>query len=116
MTIPCTHRNAAGQRRQRDAGEELTMHDSPPSSGIAECYNRVLIKHTQASLLDSGLLKYLWKEAIKYAMWFRNCTTTHKLDGKTAYKAFYGTKPVAFEHVPGPGVSMMRGVSRRDTL
>ena len=39
------------------------------------------------------LPKFLWKEALKYAMWIRNRTTTHLLSGMTPYEAFYGVKP-----------------------
>ena len=47
----------------------------------------------RALLIDSGLPKFLWKEALKYAMWIRNRTTTHLLNGMTPYEAFYGVKP-----------------------
>ena len=79
--------------RQQGTARLLTVHDSPPSNGIAERCNGVLVAHARALLLDSGLPKFLWKEAVKYAMWVRNRTTTHELEGKTPYEAFYGTKP-----------------------
>lgn len=43
-------------------------------------------------LIDSGLPKFLWLEAIKFAMWIRNWTTTHVLAGRTPYEALYGVK------------------------
>jgi len=44
-------------------------------------------------LIDSGLPKFLWKEAIRFSMWIRNRTTTHHLDGRTPYEVLYGIKP-----------------------
>jgi hypothetical protein len=79
--------------RRQGTTRRLTVHDSPQSNGIAERCNGVLVEHARALLIDSGLPKFLWKEALKYAMWIRNRTTTHQLDGKTPYEAFYGVKP-----------------------
>ena len=81
--------------RQHGKSRQLTVHDSPQSNGIAERCNGVLLNHVRAMLADSGLPKFLWKEALKFAMWVRNRTTTHQLDGKTPYEAFYGVKPDA---------------------
>jgi len=44
-------------------------------------------------LIDLGLPKFLWKEAVRFSMWIRNHTTTHHLDGRTPYEVLYGTKP-----------------------
>ena len=81
--------------RQQGITHHLTVHDSPQSNGIAECCNRLLLEHVHVLLTDSRLPKFLWKEALKFAMWIRNRnrTTTHHLDGKAPYEAFYGIKP-----------------------
>ena len=79
--------------RQRGTVRRLTVHDSPQSNGIAERCNGVLLEHARALLIDSGLPKFLWKEAMKFSMWIRNRTTTHHLDGRTPYEVLYGTKP-----------------------
>ena len=47
---------------------QLTIHDSPPSNRIAECCNGVLIEHAHTLLIDSGLPKFLWKEAVRFSM------------------------------------------------
>ena len=80
--------------REQGTMRQLTVHDSPSSNGIAERCNGVLIQHIRAMLIDSGLPKFLWLEAMKFAMWIRNRTTTHALAGKTPYKALYGITPV----------------------
>jgi len=79
--------------RQQGTTRRLTVHDSPQSNGIAERCNGVLLEHVRAMLADSGLPKFLWKEALKFAMWIRNRTSTHRLNGRTPYEAFYGVKP-----------------------
>jgi len=79
--------------RERGTVRRLTVHDSPQSNGIAERCNGVLVEHARAMLIDSGLPKYLWKEAVKYSMWIRNRTTTHHLDSRTPYEVLYGIKP-----------------------
>ena len=79
--------------REHGTTRQLTVHDSPPSNGIAERCNGVIVEHVRAMLIDSGLPKFLWLEAMQFAMWIRNRTTTHALGGKTPYEALYGVKP-----------------------
>ena len=71
----------------------MIVHDSLPSNEIAEHCNGVIVEHVRAMLIDSGLPKYLWLEAMKFAMRVRNRMTTHALGAKTPYKALYGVKP-----------------------
>ena len=79
--------------REHRTARQLTVYDSPPSNGIAERCNGVLVEHICAMLIDSGLPKFLWLEAMKFVMWLRNRTTTHGLDRRTPYKVLYGVKP-----------------------
>ena len=79
--------------RERGTTRQLTVHDSPPSNGIAERCNGILAEHVRAMLIDSGLPKFLWLEAMKFAMWIRNRTTTRALKGQTPFGALYGVKP-----------------------
>jgi len=79
--------------REQGTIRHLTVHDSPQSNGIAERCNGVLIEHARAMLVDSGLPRFLWKEAVRFSMWVRNRTTTHHLDGRTPYEVLYGAKP-----------------------
>ena len=70
----------------------MTVHDSPPSYRIAERYNSVLVEHIRAMLIDSGLPRFLWLEAMKFSIWVRNWMTTHALGGRTPYEALYRAK------------------------
>ena len=74
--------------RVQGTSRQLMVHDSPQSNGVAERCNGVLLNHVCALLVDSGLTKFLWKEALKFAMWIRNRTSTHHLNGMTPYEVF----------------------------
>ena len=48
---------------------------------------------TQALLISSGLLKFLWGEAMNHGVWIQNRTPTHALNGKTPYEMVTRRKP-----------------------
>ena len=41
----------------------------------------------------SQLLKFLWGEAVKHAVYLKNRTSTKSLNGKTPYEVYFGKKP-----------------------
>ena len=55
---------------------KTTSPYSPSQNGVAECLNRTLIEHARAMIIDSGLPKFLWEEAIAYACYLKNCSPT----------------------------------------
>ena len=70
------------------------LHDTPEYNGVLERLNRTGLERTWAFLHASGLLKFLWGEAISHVVWLKNRTTTHALsEGKTPYEMLYKTKP-----------------------
>lgn len=71
----------------------LTVHDTPEQNGIAERLNRMLPEHTRAMLLEAGLPKNLWGEAMSHATWIKNRSPMRALDGKTPFEERYGKKP-----------------------
>ena len=46
-----------------------------------------------ALLHQADLLKNLWVEAIKFAVWLKNCTSTKAVGNVTPYEQLYGQKP-----------------------
>ena len=40
---------------------------------------------TCALLIQSGLTRFLWEEAMKHTIWLQNHTPAQALDGKTPY-------------------------------
>ena len=81
------HLKSAGTARR------LTVHDTPQLNGVAEQLNRTLVERIRAFTHSSGLPKFLWGEALRHAMWLKNCTATCALDGRTPYQALFGPVP-----------------------
>ncbi len=54
----------------------LTTHDTPEHNGVAELLNRRLLEWVRAILHHSELPKSLWGEAIMFAVWLKNRTST----------------------------------------
>ena len=72
---------------------QLTTHDSPQQNGKAERLNLTLVEHSRCMLLNSGLPKFLWAEAVKHAAYLRNRTTTKTTLGSTPHERATKTKP-----------------------
>jgi len=71
----------------------LTTHDMPQHNGVAESLNRRLLERIRAILRHSSLPKTLWGEAIHFAMWVKNRTSTHILGDTTPYECLHRKKP-----------------------
>ena len=71
----------------------LTIHDTPKYNGVSERLNHTLLEKVRAMLHASQLLKFLWGEAVKHAVYLKNRTLNKALNGMTPYEAFYGMKP-----------------------
>ena len=69
----------------------MTSHGT--RNGIAEHGMHTHTKHAQALLLASGLLQFLWEEAMKHVMWLQNHTPACAIDSKTPYKMQHKKKP-----------------------
>ena len=52
----------------------LTVHDTPEHNGISERGNRTNLEIVHAVMHDSGLPKFLWPEAVSYAVYVKNRT------------------------------------------
>ena len=73
--------------------QKLTVHDTLQHNSIAEHLNRTLLDKVRAMLHESGLPHILWGEAVRHAIWLKNCTPMKALDGGTPLKAATGQKP-----------------------
>ena len=71
----------------------LTTHNTPQHNGVAESLNRRLLERVRAMRHDSGLPKSLWGEAVNFATWLKNRTSTQALGNITPYERLYGKKP-----------------------
>ena len=73
--------------------QKMAPHNTPEYNGVAEQLNCTLLEKTWAMLHSSGLLKNLWGEAIKHAVWLKNRTATKALPPrKTPYEMLYKKK------------------------
>ncbi|KAF9799678.1 hypothetical protein IEO21_10525 [Rhodonia placenta] len=72
---------------------KLSVHDTHEEAGVAECLNRTLMEKTRALLLQSGLPKSLWGEAVLHVTWLKNRTSMKALGGMTPFEAVTGRAP-----------------------
>lgn len=72
---------------------ELTVHDSPQQNGVAERLNRTLVEHACAMLIAHGLPKFLWAEAVNYAVWLKNRLPSRSIPGHTPYELVHNAPP-----------------------
>jgi transposase InsO family protein len=79
--------------REQGTERRLTTHDTPQHNGIAESLNRRLVERVRAVLHCSGLPKTLWAEAIQFATWLKNRTSTRVIGDTTPYELLHGEKP-----------------------
>ena len=64
----------------------LTTANTPQHNGVAESLNRRLMEQTRAIMHQAGLPKSLWAEAIHFAVWVKNRTSTKALGQVTPYE------------------------------
>ena len=81
------HLKKAGTTRR------LTVHDTPEHNGISERGNHTNLEIVHAVMHDSGLPKFLWPEAVSYAVYVRNRTWNRVLGNYTPYELLTGRKP-----------------------
>jgi len=89
---------------------QTTAPYTPQQNGKAERLNRTLAERVRCMLIESGLPKSLWAEAIVCASYVRNRSPTAAHVGKTPHELFWGDVPdvshlrvfgcTAFVHVP----------------
>ena len=77
----------------RGTKRELTVHDLLQQNGVAKRRMCTHTEHMRALLLASGLLQFLWEEAMKHTMWLQNRTPARAIDRKTLYEMQHKKKP-----------------------
>lgn len=74
---------------------ETTIPYSPEQNGVAERMNRTLKDMATTMLIDSGLPKHFWAEAVATSAYIRNRCITKAIDNKTPEEVWRGGKPTA---------------------
>lgn len=88
---------------------QTTVRYSPEQNGVAERFNRTVCESARAMIVESGLPKSFWAEAINTAVYTRNRLPT-KATSTTPHERWFGHKPnishirvfgcAAYSHVP----------------
>ena len=72
---------------------ELTVHHTPAQNGVAERFNQTKVEITRSLLIESGLPRFLWPEAMSHATWIKNRVPTQALNGISPFEAIHGKAP-----------------------
>ena len=80
--------------RSEGIRHELTVRYAHQQNGLAERFNRTVCEAARAMIVESGLSKSFWAEAVNTAVYVRNRvpTTAHKVP-TTPYQMWYDRKP-----------------------
>jgi transposase InsO family protein len=71
---------------------ECTIRDTPQQNGVSERMNRTIAEKARCMLLESGLNKYLWSEAVLAAAYVINRVPTSALENKVPAEVWYDTR------------------------
>ena len=96
--------------KQYGIRHEINAPYNPEQNGVAERANRTLKDAATAMLVDSGLPKQFWCEAVMAATYLRNRSPCVALGKTTPYAKWFGSKPnisnlrifgcLAYAHTP----------------
>ncbi|CAF4946395.1 unnamed protein product [Pieris macdunnoughi] len=87
--------NEAFDKVCRDSGikRQLTIPYTPEQNGMSERMNRTLTERAKCMLINSGLPKKFWAEAVATAAYVINRSPTKSLQYKTPEELWSGIKP-----------------------
>ncbi|GMP51093.1 hypothetical protein CsSME_00017460 [Camellia sinensis var. sinensis] len=77
----------------------FTVPGTPQQNGVAERMNRTLVEKVRCLLLQSGLSKAFWGEALNYARHLVNRLPTAALDGKTPMEVWSGVPVTDYDQL-----------------
>lgn len=77
---------------------QLTIPGTPQQNGVAERANQTLMDATRCMLIESGLPRHFWADAMNTACYIRNRCPTKSLDNKTPEEMWIGEE-VAIHHM-----------------
>ena len=74
---------------------QLTVGYAPEQNSVSERKNRTVMETARAMLMEKGLSKTFWAEAISTAVYLLNRCPTKAVQDKTLVEAWSGRKPSA---------------------
>lgn len=93
----------------------LTVHDTPQHNGSAERTHRTLLNTIRTCLVDSGMPKWLWPEAHRYAVYIFNITPHASINFQTPWELRFGKKP-DYERIHPFGAQVMLRLEQASKL
>ena len=94
---------------------ERTVPMNPEQNGVAERLNRTLLEKARCMLIDAGLPKIFWAEAVNTANYIKNRSPTAALKDKTPYEIWRGRVP-CLSHLRVFGCTAMIHVPKQKRL
>jgi hypothetical protein len=88
-----TGRKFSAFLQKQGTERRLTTHGTPQHNGVAESLNRRLFDRVRAMLHQADLPKNLWAEAVQFATWLKNRTSTKAIGNVTPYERLYNEVP-----------------------
>ena len=76
----------------RKTAREYTVLETNQQNGVAERFNRIVVKAARCLLIDSKLPKSYWVRPVDTACYARNLVVKDK-NTKSAFEKFFGRKP-----------------------
>ncbi|KAE8683864.1 hypothetical protein F3Y22_tig00111166pilonHSYRG00202 [Hibiscus syriacus] len=87
-----------GDGRKNGITRHKTVRNTPQQNGLAERMNRTLLKRVRCMLLNAGLPKSFWGEAVSTACYLINRCPSIAIGMKTPLEMWYG-KPVNYNNL-----------------
>lgn len=105
-----------GYLRKEGIKFQCTVGYAPEQNGVAERMNRTLVESVRTMLIDSGLPKRLWAEAVLTAAYTMNCIPGKNKE-RSPYETVFNKKPTFAElHEFGCDVYVMIPYEKRRKL
>jgi transposase InsO family protein len=88
-----TGRKFSAFLRKQGTERHFTTHGTPQHNGVAESLNCRLFDRVRAMLHQADMPKNLWAEAVRFAVWLKNRTSTKAIGNVTPYERLYNEVP-----------------------
>lgn len=108
--------------QQHGIKRQLTTAYTPQQNGVAEWKNRTVMNMVRSLLIENGVPKMFWAEAVNWAFYILNRCPTSSIKDMTPEEAWSGTKPfvkfykvfgsLAHAHVPDARRTKLESKSR----
>lgn len=78
---------------------QVTVPHTPQQNGVSERLNRTIMERTRCMLMESGLRREYWGEAVMTAMYLKNHSPTSSLGGSVPEQVWTGSSSLNLSHL-----------------